>query len=71
VRADGRTDVTEVIVAFHSFADASGKLKKVQNLAYVLLRETAVSFFTCIVFVSLLRFWGARLSSFGVDYFEF
>jgi hypothetical protein len=62
-RADGRTGVTEVIVVFHSFADASGK---VQKLVCGLLRETRVTFFACIVFVSLLRFWGARLPSFGV-----
>ena len=71
MRADGRTDVTEITVAFHSFADASGTLEKVQKLVCGLLRETRVSFFTYIVFVSLLRFWGARLSSFGVDYVEF
>jgi len=76
-RADGRTDVTEVIVAFHSFADASGTLKKVQKLVCGFLRETRVNFFTCIVFVSLLRFWGPVcpvlvwiVSNFGVSHYE-
>lgn len=37
--------MTEVIVAYLSFANASGTLKKVQKLVFGLLLETRVSFF--------------------------
>jgi len=76
-RTDGRTDVTEIIVAFHSFADASGTMKQVQKLVCGLLRETRANFFTCVAFVSLLRFWGLVcpvlvwiMSNFRVSHYE-
>lgn len=63
--------MTEVVVVFLSFANASGTQKKVQKLVYGLLLETRVSFFTGIVLGLLLRFWGARLPRFGVNYVDF
>jgi len=77
-RTDGRTDVTEVTVAFQSFEDESGTLKTVQKLVSGLLRETRVSFFSPVLCSCHLYVFGGRVcpvlvcivSNFRVSHYE-